>query len=378
LFTRALPCPNCGCGCECEIIPLIPQVDSSGVTQVSGSWTFVVTYLDEGVQTSSNNAVLLHNTAMPSGMVTQYSEWLCSASGVGDDVRFIFLYASSTDYWYAKIIPGATDGELKLYQVTAGPTHTQRGSTQTVTGIGGQEAVYVQACLNPDNVSVRAMKWGDLPSPPNVAAIDYAASVTIAGTKIGQGTGTVGGICGFYYLVAIKTIFDECGCAVDCFASATGVGDCDTLTECCAAELGTMPATVYLSIASGGLTTCAGSPDTLTSEPLTLQIDDCTDNAYPYDKARRLSYFITSSLASPLCGSNSIDDFAFTCVSCLNGASEIGCSGVSLPSYAYLHAYGIYGGTVSGVDFLRSYAMDITSCDPFYAESADGKLVITE
>ena len=86
---------------------------------------------------------------------------------------------------------------------------------------------------------------------------------------------------------------------------------------------------------------------------------------------RWLWYERDSYLSPTLCSSNfNIYIASFQCYSCLNGAIEVMCGS------AISNANMIFYASAGFADY--SVPMTILSCNPFYAESADGKIVLTE
>ena len=99
---RAKRCPTCGC-CNCEVIPETSEPTAADITIISGTWS------EPGIPkgTTSSNAVLLHNTAMPVGMATLYAEFLVGTSNQ-DQLRLIILRQDASNYWYAQVAPNIT------------------------------------------------------------------------------------------------------------------------------------------------------------------------------------------------------------------------------------------------------------------------------
>ncbi len=167
---------ECICGGGCTIFTDDFSTDRTGTDYTVGSGTWVVS---AGVITcTSASATITENTA--ASVSTTAVSISASVNPSGTDLgRVIGAYVDSTHYWYAEIQPGATDGTLKLFEKNGSGAATQRGSTATITGYtSGAKTVVL--CFTGTHVIAIA---------DHENAIIYTASVTVASTKAGIGTG---------------------------------------------------------------------------------------------------------------------------------------------------------------------------------------------
>jgi hypothetical protein len=378
--------PGCGSGCEagCEIITMDPPSALPGdFTFPSGDWDYVTT-IDEALVTEDSNARAIHNATVPSGTTRLFIQY---AGGFAffDAARLIFAWTDSSNYWYVEVILGSPSGTIKIFEVASG-SPTQRGSTGTIDEPANNPGSYsVEVCIHPEVIQARIRTdyhFADLDAPPPTEGTDYIGTPpALAGTKIGVGTGTIATAGGYFWLLAsvIDTESDDDACRENCWPLDLGGGDCDDVTECCHVEgwAASLVANFTSDALSSNISPCGGDSE-LTNETLTKVSDLCAD-LYPSHDATRYIEYRSGTLSPALCGSNNVSRISVHCCSTFDSPNiESFCPQSLVTGFAYLAAHGSFGGTVSDPDIVRLVALTIIDCDPFHAESADGKIVITE
>jgi hypothetical protein len=191
--------PGCACCCpDCvECVSYLSGLALSDYTEVAGSWSIGTT-----IDTTSSNALLIHDDAVPSGyhggeMVAGF-RIPGSTIGLVWDLRFVFLYADSDNYAYLKCTQNGFSGEFSIWEVVGG-THSQSGASYVFTSSGRGSAYTYTFALWYDEVIGRALLFG----PKNLAQTSFDICIlldeelagiydpSIYGTLLGFGTGTV-------------------------------------------------------------------------------------------------------------------------------------------------------------------------------------------
>jgi hypothetical protein len=229
-------------------------------SQRAGSWS-----ISGGVLTTSSASALLRcETALPSTVTGGYASVAMNMGSTATAGRLCIAISSDSDYWYAELQPGATNGTLKLFQKASGIA-TQRGVTQTVPGLAANVQVVVCLSIGGGEVHAKAI------TASGSAQVGHAYSASIASTKAGVGTGVNGAGVTFDDFDFEKHVADDATC-LNCTMGSGGSACCcdltlpDTLfltitapgTNCCHTCAGTAPVTdLALSRISGG-NNCAG------------------------------------------------------------------------------------------------------------------------
>lgn len=183
--------------------------------QRSGTWT-----VGSGtLSTTSASALLIANTAIPVSQTTAHASAAVLCATSSDAGRVVLAYSDDNNYWFAEVQAGATNGTLKLFQ-RAGGTNTQRGSTQTLTGYSGGDTATVELCIYNGRVTANAT-FGTA-----VASVGYTATVTVASTKGGLGTGSGSSSVTFDQFAISKHKFEDFTCP-ECF----GCNNCTAISE---------------------------------------------------------------------------------------------------------------------------------------------------
>lgn len=202
------------CCCDtCTIFEDDFSTDRTGTDYTTVSGTFTV---GSGVlTTSSSSAVILSDTPVPGGLNGVFHSGSLKFGNNADQGKIIFAATDSSNFWYFQVQPGATDGTAKLYQRSSG-VDTQQGLTVTVTGLNTGETIPYTVCYDGQKVVL---------TMSTVACMVHTASITVAGTFSGFGTGSVTTLVTFDDLLISKHVVDDASCPY-CDIMTTACGTC--------------------------------------------------------------------------------------------------------------------------------------------------------
>jgi hypothetical protein len=364
--------PGCGSGCgeSCPIITMDPIPTDDDFTVVAGTWDLSAGNIDGVFSTNSSNARLIHDAVVPSGTTKMYVQGAGSGN-INDQIILIFAWTDTSNFWYAQGVRGATDGEIKLFEVSGG-VHTQRGSTGTLVGFDGSAGLLaLQVCIYPAGIEVRAYDLNDPPTEGACGGLDYTGTPpTLDGTKLGLGTRTLVDIGQWFYLEAYKidSESEDGECLHSCFPKDDEIpsSDCDTLSgvnECCAERIGAFPATLSITLQSGWqleepqgnlsppFNDCSAGTTTLTDHEITYNADFC-DEIFGNP---RFNFYYSDPSSTVLC--NFWEGFRIQC----NQPSGLGAA-------MFLQVPGAWKGI----------QLTILDCDPLHIVSTNGLIEITE
>lgn len=137
--------------------------------------------------TSSAGALLICNTAVPAGVNKLHCSGVFTPAGTGGIATLIFAYVDDDNYWFAEVKQGPdnpTGGTLKLFKRASG-TNTQQTATVVVLNYVAGNQGRMRLCYDGETVTVTFRET----SSTVCFTTAKTASVTIAGTKCGIGTG---------------------------------------------------------------------------------------------------------------------------------------------------------------------------------------------
>jgi hypothetical protein len=220
------------------------------------------------LSTSSANALLRCETAVTGGLTGVYCSVRFTPTSNSDAGRLVIAYSDDSNYWFAEVQSGASNGTLKLYQRSAG-TNTQKGTTQTILGFNAAETATIELCYS--GGSVVAFAAG--PGTNNNAGVVATATITIAGTKCGIGTGSISSSAQFDDFLASVHDSDNATC-----------GFCDLPCNFCTDKLPssievTLPSNMYTGNNGAGSCISATCCTNQNSRTFILEMQEWTIDA---------------------------------------------------------------------------------------------------
>jgi len=177
--------PGCECCEACDVFYSDSYATDTIATNYAvsaGSWSVSGGTL----RTSSDDALILSNALPTSGVSSVRVQVVASSATAGDVAKIVAGYVDANNYWYGEFSPGASNGTLKLFEVSGGVT-TQHRATHEV--YNATAAASLCLSLQSGAVHLAASVGGFFGFPRT--SISVAASPTIAGTKAGVGTGSI-------------------------------------------------------------------------------------------------------------------------------------------------------------------------------------------
>lgn len=248
-FVLMLILSSCCCD-TCTIVSDDFATDTSAnYSQRSGTWTWG----SGTVSTTSASALLRHETAVTAGLTGVYSSVKITCATTSDLGRLVISYTDDSNYWFAEVQPGTNHGWLKLYQRSGG-TDTLKGSTK-VSGLQANEQITLTLCYASGKVRAYIASA--------TAGVEVAATITIASTKCGLGTGAGSSSVTFDDFSFAKHDVDNTACEA-CLTSCTIFSDdyaTDELSQFYNQRTGTFTVT-------GGTVTTTSTPGLLRCEAL--------------------------------------------------------------------------------------------------------------
>jgi hypothetical protein len=176
--------------------------------QTAGSWSVASGTLT----TSSGSALIIARRTVPPELTGVYCTVTMAMGRAGDVGKLIIAYTDADNYWWCELEPGTNHGRLRLYERSGG-AETLKGTIK-IAFLQANEQLTVEMCYADGFVRAHAFGDGGMS-----AALQSAATITIAGTKCGMGTGNVssGVVFDSFLIETHETDDSECeSCATGC------------------------------------------------------------------------------------------------------------------------------------------------------------------
>jgi hypothetical protein len=372
----AVACPSCGCDPGCIIAE--DDFARANSTSLGSLWTEDTgdASILDGQLVMPSNGILecTSDGPAPSGVEGHSATWSVFFGSTTSVTRYIRVHVDVVDddnSFYAEVKPvigTPTKFRIELFDLSSGSPTSVAGPEET-EDINGDVSFEQLVCVSIDGTTLKA----------SINTHLLTASITPhGGTK--TRLQSINMVNPRFDNFTFKNVDDE-DCQHHCVGETADPGACDDLTFCCQQD--SIPTTLFLTVLDEAFP--AHCPNEATEEvsELTLQlaIEQCIDRVGGV--VYRWTYG-SGVLGSPLCDFYNI--IYFSCGAC---DPDNPCAQYSWPGGSASYADGAYliiGGASTGFSGANCgasssaicFEVDIISCEPFYAESLDGKFIISE
>jgi hypothetical protein len=251
MFTRALPCPNCGCGPSCDLVSDDFSANTiANYTQVSGSWSIGSGKLDPPA-----SGLLKVNQAAPVSPDGARVKWMFNFASNTGTFRVIIDYVDANNYHYCEFIcSGSGTATIRLWERVSS-VETALASAETVTGFFWSNDYSVALCWTGE--VLRATAFFSTSTTPLIFT-----------------TADADDLGGDYAGVSVVTAHSSS--RIDNLLLSTLADGCDDCPPLCGACSGTVPVeaqVVFTGASNGTCSSCASSFDGTFVLPFRSNID---------------------------------------------------------------------------------------------------------